>query len=519
MADAFTGYQNALPQTSLADMMNLASSAQQYKQAQALNPLALQAKQLELQQAQAMNPLQLQNQQLLVQQAQESYRQALATNPDLAARIAAEAKTAGINLETARLTQAPTVSKAYSGAAEALSQADLAKLNLTSSYYRQGAQKALQLIGKKDLTYEDVVNELDKHLDLFGASPEARKLAKESIPVTKDQTVLQDALRDFSLQSLTAEQQMNKRFPAATATTTEAGKTFVVQPAPFPGTIPKVIQGVAGQGGASQGGVQSDGSQIAPQLLAPVAPAGVQPAEMGAVGASAPIKLTYPVRIGQGAGTYTPAVGEEDDRATGVKMRQALTANLNNSAQMNRNLEESLKSITKLDPGAWYSSGLAGTIRRNVANLVGSSDYKELSKNLANLQIAQLQAQGQSLQTDSGKHLLAMASGDETYNPDVLMDIVQRTAATQKELQLKAPAMQTFAQKYGDANYAKFNQEWSNNADSKVFQVMNIIDKVKDLAQQKAQIDALLGADKAKRKEYLEKYDNIQKLVKNGSLN
>lgn len=496
MADTFTGYQNALPQTSLADMMNLASSAQQYKQAQALNPLALQAKQLEL------------------QQAQESYRQALATNPDLASRIAAEAKTAGINLDTARLTQAPTVSKAYSGAAQALSEADLAKLNLTSSYYRQGAQKALQLIGKKDLTYEDVVNELDKHLDLFGASPEARKLAKESIPVTKNQTVLQDALRDFSLQSLTAEQQMNKRFPAATATTTEAGKTFITQPAAFPGTMPKVTQGVAGGG---QGNVQPDQSAVQP--IGQPAPQGVQPAQMGIVGTNAPIKPSYPVRVGQGAGTYTPAVGEEEDRATGVKMRQALTANLNNSAQMNRNLEESLKSITKLDPGAWYSSGLAGTIRRNVANIAGSSDYKELSKNLANLQIAQLQAQGQSLQTDSGKHLLAMASGDETYNPDVLMDIVQRTAATQKELQLKAPAMQTFAQKYGDANYAKFNQEWSNNSDSKVFQVMNIIDRVKDPKEQKAQIDALLGADKAKRKEYLEKYDNIQKLVKNGSLN
>jgi hypothetical protein len=496
MADYFTGYQNALPQTSLADMMNLASSAQQYKQAQALNPLSLQAKQLEL------------------QQAQENYRQALATNPDKAAEIAANAKLAGVNLDTARLTQAPTVSKAYSGAAEAMSQADLAKLNLTSSYIRQGAQKALQLIGKKDLTYEDVVSELDKHLDLLGASPEAREFAKKSIPVTKDQTVLQDALRDFSLQSLTAEQQMNKRFPAATAQVTEAGKTTIVQPAAFPGTKPTITQGVAG---GVQGMPQPE--QGAPQPIGQVAPQGVQPQQMGAIGPSAPVKPSYPVRVGQGAGTYTPAVGEEDDRATGVKMRQALTTNLNNSAQMNRNLEESLKSITKLDPGAFYSSGFAGTVRRNVANFFGSSDYKELSKNLANLQIAQLQAQGQSLQTDSGKHLLAMASGDETYNPDVLMDIVQRTAATQKELQLKAPAMQIFAQKYGDANYAKFNQEWSNNADSKVFQVMNIIDKVKDPAQQKAQIDALLGNDKAKRKEYLQKYDNIQKLVNGGSLN
>ena len=483
MADYFTGYQNALPQTSLADMMNLASSAQQYKQAQAVNPIELASK-------------------------QEQYRQLIATNPDLAARIASEAKLAGINTATAEATQAPTIAKAGSAASQAALEAESAKFNLTGAYYRQGASKALQLIGKNDLTYQDIENELESHLKLFGASKEAIDAAKASVPKTKDQTVLQNALRDYSLQAITAEQQMAARFPKATAQTTEAGRTTITQPAAFPGTTPTVTQGVAG-------GVQGMPSeQGAPQLIGQ----GVQPQQMGVVGPSAPIKPSYPIRVGQGAGTYTPAVGEEEDRATGVKMRQALTANLNNSAQMNRNLEESLKSITKLDPGAWYSSGLAGTIRRNVANLAGSSDYKELSKNLANLQIAQLQAQGQSLQTDSGKHLLAMASGDETYNPDVLMDIVQRTAATQKELQLKAPAMQKFSQRFGDSNYAKFNQEWSNNAESKVFQVMNIYDKVKDPEKQKTLVNELLGKDPAERKKYLQKYDNIQTMLKNGSL-
>ena len=102
MADYFTGYQSAVPQTSLADMMNIANTAQQYKQAQAMNPLALQAKQLELQQAQAVNPLELKSK-------QEQLRQLLATNPDLAARIASEAKLAGINTATAEATQSPTI--------------------------------------------------------------------------------------------------------------------------------------------------------------------------------------------------------------------------------------------------------------------------------------------------------------------------------------------------------------------------------------------------------------------------
>jgi len=490
MADAFTGYQNALPQTSLADMMNLASSAQQYKQAQALNPLALQAKQMEIEQLGKMNPELLAQARAAAQQAQTEAGVSSQTAAPRVATALLQPQIAGQQLTKAQLDAAAS------------------KLELVSANYRYGARKALDLVDKPDLKYQDVVDELTNFMKRNNAPEEAISQAVASVPKTTDSKILKAAVSDFALKSLSAEQEMNKRFPAATAQTTEAGKTTITQPAAFPGTQPTVTQGVAG-GGQPTGSMGTTGVQP---------PAGVQPAQMGVVGTSAPIKPSYPVRVGQGAGTYTPAVGEEEDRATGVKMRQALTANLNNSAQMNRNLEESLKSITKLDPGAWYSSGLAGTIRRNVANLAGSSDYKELSKNLANLQIAQLQAQGQSLQTDSGKHLLAMASGDETYNPDVLMDIVQRTAATQKELQLKAPAIQNFAQKYGDSNYAKFNQEWSNNAESKVFQVMNIIDKVKDPKKQKAQIDELLGADKAKRKEYLEKYDNIQKLVKNGSL-
>ena len=84
MPDYFTGYTNAMPQqTSLADMMNMASGVQQYQQAQQMNPLALQAKQLELQQ----------NQQLLKQRQLEYKKLEDTYGPDVA-RAIAESKTA-----------------------------------------------------------------------------------------------------------------------------------------------------------------------------------------------------------------------------------------------------------------------------------------------------------------------------------------------------------------------------------------------------------------------------------------
>ena len=52
-----------VPGMSLSDMMNVAGSAQAYKQAQQINPLQLQASQMQVEQARQMNPMLLQSQQ------------------------------------------------------------------------------------------------------------------------------------------------------------------------------------------------------------------------------------------------------------------------------------------------------------------------------------------------------------------------------------------------------------------------------------------------------------------------
>jgi len=122
------------------------------------------------------------------------------------------------------------------------------------------------------------------------------------------------------------------------------------------------------------------------------------------------------------------------------------------------------------------------------------------------------------MQTDAAKALQARASGSETYNPDVLLNILKRTQAKQTEMQLQAPALQLFSQKFGDANAAKFQQEWSKNADSKVFEAMNIDKYVTDPVEKKKQINELLGNDPKARALFATKYDNINKLIQNGSL-
>ena len=194
MADYFTGYQSTVPQTSLADMMNLATQTQQYKQAQALNPLALQAKQLELQQAQAMNPLTLRAKQLEIEQTQalnpiarqkaaEDLRQLLATNPDIAARIASESRQAGTAADVAAAVAPSTISSAQSAADTAATQARSAQLKTSLEFAQRGTNSAFQLVSDPNLTRQKVVDAVTAHMkNLPNVKSEDIQLAVNQIP-------------------------------------------------------------------------------------------------------------------------------------------------------------------------------------------------------------------------------------------------------------------------------------------------------------------------------------------------
>jgi len=85
-----------VPGMSLSDMMNMASSAQAYKQAQQINPLQLQAYQQTVDQAQQMNPMLLQAQRQTVEQAAK-------VNPELLRSATAVAGTAETGQASANL--------------------------------------------------------------------------------------------------------------------------------------------------------------------------------------------------------------------------------------------------------------------------------------------------------------------------------------------------------------------------------------------------------------------------------
>ena len=251
-------------------------------------------------------------------------------------------------------------------------------------------------------------------------------------------------------------------------------------------------------------------------------PAGVTPQQMGQPyggGQQQPqgIRLNFPVRP---AGDVRPfAPGEADEIASGQKYIQGLNDFGINAVSYKRNVDEVLAEAKKLEQSVGPTSGILGAARRKVATWAGDPTYTQLSKDLANVQIAALKAAGADLQTDAGKQLVRMANGDETFPPEVLINIANRTKADITNVELQRQAANKFYQRYGTNNMGSFKQAWADNADSKVFQAMNIYkDENLNGEEKKAMIDKLLGKSEADRKRFYQKYQNLNKLVNTGSL-
>jgi hypothetical protein len=268
------------------------------------------------------------------------------------------------------------------------------------------------------------------------------------------------------------------------------------------------------------------------------APAGVTPADMTAPIQSRPaaapaagaaptsmaqpevgrLPLAYPVR--QAGTPFASLPQEETDRTAGSQYRNGLVQRQSELTTARRNLQEVVKTAQKLqEESVLPETGPVGAVKRKFADIVGDPTYKQLSKDLANVQISNIKAVGGSLDTVGGQQLIRMASGDETFPPDVLLSIARRADADITNLDMMATGMQRHTQKFGDANAKRFQQMWSSNADSRIFEIMNIARDVKDVKKREELTNKLLGGmDDNQRKDLFRQYNNLIKLTNTGDL-
>jgi hypothetical protein len=331
--------------------------------------------------------------------------------------------------------------------------------------------------------------------------------------------------------------------------------TAAHNPAALPQMLANVIQAQIGPSGqqalqtpqivtsGGQSGIFRGGPATVTTLPMPgnaPAPAGVTPADMtapiqprpaaapAAGPAAAPtsmaqpeagrLPITYPVR--QAGVPFASLPQEETDRTAGSQYRNGLVQRQSELTTARRNLQEVVKTAQKLQQESVLpETGPVGAVKRKFADIVGDPTYKQLSKDLANVQISNIKAVGGSLDTVGGQQLIRMASGDETFPPDVLLSIARRADADITNLDMMATGMQRHTEKFGDANAKRFQQMWSSNADSRIFEIMNIARDVKDVKKREELTNKLLGdMDDNQRKDLFRKYNNLIKLTNSGDL-
>jgi hypothetical protein len=228
--------------------------------------------------------------------------------------------------------------------------------------------------------------------------------------------------------------------------------------------------------------------------------------------------LLYPVRReGQ---PFTPTPDELADRTAGSAVRNSLVQRQSELVTARRNLQEVVKTAEKLQKESLLpETGPLGAAKRSIATFIGDPTYKQLSKDLANVQISNIQAMGGSMDTVSGQALAKMASGDETFPPEVLLSIARRADADITNLDLMATGLQKHSQRYGDANTKRYQQMWAANADSRIFEMMNIARDVKDPNKRQEMANKLLeNLDQTQLDQFEQKYKNLLKLTKTGDL-
>jgi hypothetical protein len=249
-------------------------------------------------------------------------------------------------------------------------------------------------------------------------------------------------------------------------------------------------------------------------LMQPAAPAQPQGVTAGAMSMPG---LRYPKR--EPGQPFIPVQGEETDRATGQKYVGDLVAMQPAMTSARRSIEEVIDKANKIQQQSYFQAGAAGSMERNVRGFFGSEDYKQLSKDLANVQIGMIQSKGGSLDTVSGQALARHANGDETYPPNVLKSIARRSYADVLATELEGRAAANFAQNFGDANHNAFKQTWSKNADSRIFEIMALPKLIQDKSERiKAANEILKNATPKEREEFNRKYQNILRLEQTGSL-
>ena len=216
---------------------------------------------------------------------------------------------------------------------------------------------------------------------------------------------------------------------------------------------------------------------------------------------------------------HAKLAGEDEALKFGQDFRGKLNGRALELTRSDENLDHVIRSATKLQESLGPTTGPVGVVKRKYAEIVGNPEYQQLKKDLAQAQQANLNALSVGGNSVAGLELNRDAMGDVTYAPEVLVEIARRTKADNTNLRLMHQGLDNHSRRFGDANTDRFVQMWSQNADSKIFQLMNINKDITDPKLRQAAAAKVLEGMSPQHCQILnDKYQKINRLVQTGDL-
>lgn len=499
--------------TNLSNLLNMANAAQQFQQLKQTNPLQLERMEMEIEQARKVNPL-------LVRQQTEAANQAEIGTQKNALELANKKYKAIADSQISMINN-PTILAAEKDPASVNPEAlvDLVKKNGLNQAKALGIpeDKAMELLQP----YLEVATKnpaglrqfyKERHIQGLDDASRTSALSASGVDVTTGAGGMKVQTGEFGpvkpgeiIKGTSYVQQLG---PGQTQTITKdaTGKDVIVV-RDANGTIT---------------GVMPMPNQPPPQAPVPRG-SNTQAAPVATVSPNMP-QMRYPKRDYNQPQTAIPPdekVAYED----GIKTVQSLRNGAAELTAAKNNLTNVIKTATGLQEGALPTAGVVGAWARNVRNWAGDPTYKTLSKELANVQIAQIKSSGGSMDTVAGQQLSKYANGDETYPPEVLIKIANESFANIRNTEMQADAVDKFVRNHGEANIGTFKDLWRKNSDTKAFQIMNLEEEKKGLDPKSSaykklefQAEALAGTNSAKRQETIKKIKNLKSLAEKGEL-
>lgn len=515
---------------SLGEMLNLATGAQQYKQAQQMNPLAVQQQQQQLQtlrqtfeQAQKMNPQLLQQAQqttssgaiaLGVEEQKDLERKNMQTffadpnNFQTNGRIDIDKINSAVP-KIAPLTGSEYINK-YTTLGKAQTEAIEAKQNLTKDQRAMIAQRfaVLGRIGAQDknqyinemmlMKQENPDNpDLQRLLDSYIATWMSEMQSGPDLPgkaIAGAATLMTPAELQTQFGPKVA---MDAQGRVLTTTQSVTGARPIVEV-----SIPAGLQSPTSQGANAPGAaVGAAGSEVAPGM-----------------------RLPYPVR--RSDVPFAPMPTEDKDQTSGYAFRDNLVNAQSNLATKRRNTEEVINQANKISESlvvpnflaqfGFSKGGAPEKMERAVRQFFGSEQYDLLAKSLARMAIDNSQTMGNVGGTVAGLDMTAVANGTIKVTPDVLVKIARTVQADQRNIDMQASGAQQFSQKFGDNNMKAFQQAWNaNSKDTRIFEAMSIMETETDPKKMDEKFKTLFPSEK-KRKTILKQYKNLKSMAATG---